>query len=136
MIVPARARSPRFSRIARLLFHASLISSLLAAAGCVYRPDVQQGNEITAEMISQVELGMTRREVIRILGYPLVNDPFNSNRWDYFYSYKPGRSKQAVTRQSAKLYFEGDYLNNIESDIVDESAPESEDDSTTASTGS
>ena len=96
---------------------------VLGAAGsaCVYRIDVQQGNEITADMISKVNPGMTRRQVVRILGYPLVSDPFNRNRWDYFYSYKSGKTRE-MTRRSAKLLFEGDYLTTVESDI----APETE----------
>jgi outer membrane protein assembly factor BamE len=92
-------------------------------AGCLYRPDVQQGNQLTAEMIAQIEPGMTRREVVKILGYPLVNDPFNRNRWDYFYSFKSGRSQQMI-RYSAKLIFEGDYLSSIESNIPEEQPPE------------
>jgi len=31
-----------------------------AAAGCVYRMDVQQGNLLDPEQVDQVEVGMTR----------------------------------------------------------------------------
>lgn len=95
------------------------LGSMVFASACVYRLDVQQGNEITPEMIASVKPGMTRREVVKVLGYPLVNDPFNRNRWDYFYSFKSGRTKE-ITRRSAKLYFEGDYLTSIDSNIVAE----------------
>ncbi len=88
-----------------------------AVSACVYRVDVQQGNEITTDMISKLNPGMTRREVVKILGYPLVSDPFNRNRWDYFYSYKSGKTRE-MTRRSAKLLFEGDYLTSVESDIT------------------
>ena len=83
--------------------------------GCiVYKADVQQGNEITEEMVSQLELGMTKREVYRLLGNPLINDPFHKDRWDYYYSMKAGDSGD-VQRQAASLIFEDDLLKNFTS---------------------
>ncbi len=109
-------------RVIRTIVPLALVMVLGAAvSACVYRVDVQQGNEITADMISELNPGMTRRQVVKILGYPLVSDPFNRNRWDYFYSYKSGKTRE-MTRRSAKLLFEGDYLTSVESDI----APETE----------
>jgi outer membrane protein assembly factor BamE len=100
----------------RLTLATLALVTVLGLPGCVYRLDVQQGNELTADMIAEIKPGMTRREVVKILGYPLISDPFNRNRWDYFYSFKSGKSRQ-ITRYSAKLRFEGDYLSTIESDI-------------------
>ncbi len=106
----------------RLLVVLPLVfGAFLSVSACVYRLDVQQGNEITQEMISKVKPGMTRREVVKVLGYPLVNDPFNRDRWDYFYSFKSGKTKE-ITQRSAKLFFEGDYLTAVESDIAVEDA--------------
>ena len=103
----------------RLLLSSIVLAITLGlASGCVYRQDVQQGNEITQEMIDKVKPGMSRREVIRVLGYPLINDPFNRDRWDYYYSLKSGRSK-TVNSQSATLIFEGDSLKTIESRLPD-----------------
>ena len=69
------------------------ILGLFLIQGCiVYKIDVQQGNEISAEMLSQLEIGMTKREVTRVLGYPLVNDPFHNNRWDYYFYFKEGNN--------------------------------------------
>ena len=44
---------------------ALVLCALLSVSACVYRLDVQQGNEITQEMISKVKPGMTRRAVVR-----------------------------------------------------------------------
>ncbi len=96
----------------------------MALAACVYRPDVQQGNEITWEMISQIRPGMTRRQVVRILGQPLVNDPFNKNRWDYFYSFRSGETGN-LTKQSIILRFEGDNLVTVDSDLLPDQEPRS-----------
>ena len=64
----------------------------IVLSGCVYKIDIQQGNEITSEMVSKLELGMTKRQVTRILGLPLITDPFHKDRWDYYYSLRDGKS--------------------------------------------
>jgi len=103
-----------------MLFRSIFIAVCLSLiSGCVYRLDVQQGNEITEQMVAKVKLGMTKREVVKVLGYPLINDPFNSDRWDYYYSLKKGRSK-TVTRQSATLMFNGDSLESIDKKLSSE----------------
>jgi outer membrane protein assembly factor BamE len=101
-----------------------IVFCLVALSACVYRPDVQQGNEITSEMIAQVEPGMSKREVIRILGYPLINDPFNKDRWDYYYSLKPGKKRKQTLRSSATLFFEGDNLKSIQARLPEEKTAE------------
>ncbi len=97
-----------------------IVFCLVALSACVYRLDVQQGNEITGEMIAQVEPGMSKREVVKILGYPLINDPFNKDRWDYYYSLKPGKKSKDIKRSSATLFFEGDSLKSIEAQLPEE----------------
>ncbi len=114
MTLKANARYP-FHLVWRPWALLALVLAFSLSA-CVYRLDVQQGNDITAEMISQVSPGMTRRQVVRILGYPLINDPFNQQRWDYFYSFLSGKSRKMESR-SATLLFEGDQLVSIESNI-------------------
>ena len=98
----------------RRLFVIALIAGIVS--GCLYRPDVQQGNEISSEMIARLEPGMSKREVIRVLGYPLINDPFNRDRWDYFYLFKEGKSKK-ISKESATLLFEGDTLKSIDANL-------------------
>jgi outer membrane protein assembly factor BamE len=84
----------------KLLILISAIASLFLAACSgdpvvnrlpfVYRIDVQQGNVITQEMVNQLRVGMTKRQVQFILGAPLLTDPFHADRWDYVYLYDPG----------------------------------------------
>ncbi|WP_110669357.1 outer membrane protein assembly factor BamE [Salinicola halophilus] len=70
-------------RTAVLLFAASLI------AGCsyfgVYKRDIPQGNLITQEMVSQLELGMSREQVAYVMGTPLLETPFSADQWDYVF---------------------------------------------------
>lgn len=57
----------------------------LSMAGCrlVYTPDVQQGNILTKENVAELKPGMTKRQVLLLLGTPSVNSPFQHDRWDY-----------------------------------------------------
>ena len=81
----------------------------------LYRIPIQQGNVITVEMLQELKLGMDKRKVKFVLGTPLVTDAFHQDRWDYFYSYKPGRGDKV--QQRASLYFENDRLVRIDADI-------------------
>ncbi|MEQ1518979.1 MAG: outer membrane protein assembly factor BamE [Usitatibacteraceae bacterium] len=74
-------------------------------SGCagfgVHRIDIQQGNLVTQDQLAKVKPGMSRLDVRNLLGTPLLQDAFNANRWDYFFSldqstkYGPfGREKQ------------------------------------------
>jgi outer membrane protein assembly factor BamE len=57
----------------------------LSIAGChiVYTPDVQQGNLLDKTMVDQLKPGMTKRQVLVLMGTPSVSTPFDQSRWDY-----------------------------------------------------
>lgn len=86
---------------------------VLAASGCVYRMDVQQGNLLDGEQVDQVEVGMTRSQVRFLLGTPMVIDSFNADRWDYVYSLRRGHSRK-VTKRHLVVWFEGDNVARVE----------------------
>ena len=67
----------------------------------------------------QLELGMSKREVTRLIGYPLINDPFHKDRWDYYYSMKTGKTGEVV-KQRASLQFENEQLAKIDSSFLAE----------------
>lgn len=97
----------------------SVILALLLLPGCiVYKLDIQQGNEITAEMLSGLKIGMSKTKVVKVLGYPLINDPFHVDRWDYYFYLKKGRSGK-VEQHSATLRFSDDALSNITSSLIE-----------------
>ena len=52
-----------------------------------YYPKVQQGNYITHDMISELKLGMTKQQVITVMGgaKPLSQFVFDDNVWTYIY---------------------------------------------------
>ena len=77
----------------------------------VYRITVQQGNVITQDMIDQLKPGMTKRQVRFVLGTPLIDDPFATDRWDYYYSYTNPRSK--TENRSVTIHFDDDVLSDV-----------------------
>lgn len=98
---------------------ASVFGVVLAAAallqGCIYTIDIQQGNVLDEETISQVEVGMTRSAVQFLLGTPTVRDSFHPDRWDYPYYLRKGHSKDIAQRWLV-VYFESDRVVRLERD--------------------
>ena len=99
----------------RLLVIAASMLLLAACGPFVYRIDVQQGNVVTQEAVSQLKPGMTKAEVRQVLGTPLLTDVFHANRWDYYFSHsKGGRSRE---RQVLSLFFKDEKLVEIAGDV-------------------
>jgi outer membrane protein assembly factor BamE len=93
-------------------FFTVLVLSTVTSCNPGYRMDVEQGNIVTLEQRTKLQLGMSRRETRFILGSPLVKDPFHANRWDYVYSLLDGATG-AVAQQRLSLFFEDDLLVEI-----------------------
>jgi len=96
----------------------SLISSSLLLTACTdwlptaHRLDLEQGNNIKLEQVEKLEPGMSKNEVRRIMGLPMISDPFHSQRWDYIYRYLP---RTGFERKSLlTLEFENDILVKID----------------------
>ena len=79
-----------------------------------YRPDVQQGNVITNEMVEQLRTGMTRDQVRFMLGTPLLSDTFHKDRWDYFYYLNPRSG--STQRRKLTIVFADNRLKSFQSD--------------------
>lgn len=106
---------------------AIIIISLTACAGfapSIYKLDVRQGNVIEADLVEQLETGMSKQQVQELLGTPLITDPFNQQRWDYVYAYYPRGNKKAGEEQRLTLFFEGESLSRIDNSDLNE-VPES-----------
>lgn len=89
-----------------------LLTSCSYLPHVIYRIDVQQGNVVTDEMLEKLKPGMTKSQVLFVLGSPLIIDAFRDNRWDYVYVF---REKGDLTEQKRlTLFFDNDTLVNIE----------------------
>jgi outer membrane protein assembly factor BamE len=88
----------------------------LGTGACVYRIDIQQGNLLEEAAIEQAAVGMTKNQIIFLLGTPMVTDTFHEDRWDYTYYLRRGRSRE-VERRWIIVYFDGDVVSRIEKDV-------------------
>ncbi len=86
----------------------------------VHKVTVQQGNVITQEMIDRLKPGMTRSQVVFVMGKPVVQNPFNKDRWDYVYSLRVPNG--ASIAQKVSLFFSNERLAYFTGDL----APSSE----------
>lgn len=92
-----------------------LAASSVLIAACSYKPsfineykiDIQQGNVLSQEMVSQLKPGQTRDQVRFLLGTPMVADIFHQQRWDYVYRYKNGQTGEVSSRRLT-VFFDAD----------------------------
>ena len=85
-----------------------------------YRIDIQQGNFLSAEMVAQLKVGMTREQVRFVLGTPLVTDIFHGDRWDYVY-WRETETGKREERRVALFFVEGK-LDRMQGDIASPAA--------------
>ncbi len=88
----------------------------------VYTIDIQQGNIVDQDMVDQLRPNMTERQVLYILGSPMLVDTFHQKRWDYLYSNQPGGEDRQQKRVS--IFFNEDNLvSGIQGDFKPSSEP-------------
>lgn len=90
----------------------------LGGCGLLYKLDVQQGNLFDKEQVETLKPGMTKRQVLLVMGSPSVVSPFGQDRWDYVSSMRRGRGQ--MESKDLVLHFEGDSLARIEGDYFPE----------------
>jgi len=81
-----------------------------------YRPDVQQGNVLTREMVEPLRAGMTREQVRFLLGTPMLISVFHPDRWDYIFRLERGRTGEVSMRRLTVIFKN----NRVESFQADE----------------
>jgi outer membrane protein assembly factor BamE len=103
------------------LTYAGALVFALFLGGCVYKIDIQQGNLLTEEMVSQLKPGMTKRQVAYLMGNPLLVDSFHGDRWDFVYTNQPGWEERTQTHLT--LVFKGDELQGLQGDFRPDALP-------------
>lgn len=101
------------------------IVAAIGLAGCAevpkvvheYRIDIQQGNVITQEMVSQLKPGLTYEQVRFILGSPVLTDVFHKDRWDYAYRLRKGADGSVESRRFSVFFVDGK-LARVAGDVV------------------
>ena len=111
------------------LFSLSLLTSLTLVSCStilnnlpgVYTLEIQQGNIIDQTMVDQLRPGMNKRQVVYIMGSPMLEDFFHKNRWDYLYSDKA--SGEDLMQKQLSLYFDNDHLVGVQGDFRPSAVP-------------
>lgn len=98
----------------RLLAVFVLGITCLGLAGCpfpprIYRMDIQQGNAVSPEMIQALRKGMSKDQVQDILGTPALQHMLNTDRWDYYYYFKSGKTDQEIEKHFT-VFFQNGHL--------------------------
>ena len=96
----------------------AMMAAAIAGCGLVYTPDVQQGNLLDKKNVDQLQPGMTKRQVLVLLGTPSVISPFDQDRWDYVSTIRRGRN--TMDSKDLTLYFKDDALVKIDGDYFPE----------------
>jgi len=91
-----------------------LLALLSSGCGLLYKQSIQQGNVLEAEQVDALKPGMTKRQVMLVLGTPAVESPFHDSRWDYVSSYKDEDGKLSLKRLT--VIFDDSVLTRIEGD--------------------
>jgi outer membrane protein assembly factor BamE len=89
----------------------------LLASGCVYKMNIQQGNYLVPDSVSQLKEGMTRSQVRFLLGTPMVPVAFDESRWDYYYFFNSQKFKAPLKRRLT-VYFADDKVARYENQGV------------------
>ncbi|AFP85704.1 small protein A (tmRNA-binding) [secondary endosymbiont of Heteropsylla cubana] len=72
-------------KIISTVFVVILISGCSMFKNIIYHPDINQGNYLILSNVSRVRIGMTKQQVVYILGRTIMHDPFDSNTWYYIF---------------------------------------------------
>jgi outer membrane protein assembly factor BamE len=98
----------------------AMLALSLASCRLIYTPDVYQGNLLDKKTVDQLQPGMTKRQVVVLMGSPSVNSPFSQNQWNYV-STQQHRGGPIKIR-TLTLTFNNDALVRTEGDFFAEDA--------------
>mgnify|MGYP005854862283 CR=1 FL=1 len=102
--------------------NAALLLASLLLGGCndfIYKSDVSQGNILRSKDIELLQEGLTKSQVISLIGTPAVADPFHQQRWDYISTYST-RGEDLTVRHMLLTFDENDRLVSMEGDYLND----------------
>jgi len=82
-----------------------------------HRIEIQQGNFVSQEMVSQLKPGMSKDQVRFVMGTPLITDSFHGDRWDYVFRRQKANSRELEQRKLT-VFFEDGKLKRVEGDVT------------------
>lgn len=100
------------------LISCALLAMILSACGLIYKLDIQQGNVLDEDDVSELQIGMTKRQVEVLLGSPSVTSPFHANRWDYMNTF--ARRGGDPVQRVLTLKFDDNRLVSVDGNYLDQ----------------
>ncbi len=81
-----------------------------------YKLEILQGNFISKEQVEALKKGMSRPQVVDILGTPLVASLFHADRLDYVFVFKNNKAEPQARRLT--VFFSNGLLYRFEGDTM------------------
>ncbi len=102
----------------RLMNKILLFSLITCLSGCanfpfpfVYKMNTQQGNIISSAMVNEIRVGMSKDQVLAIMGSPVLTDVFNPQQFDYIYTFE--HRDYPISQQRVVIQFMYDHVSSV-----------------------
>ena len=105
-------------KLSHLIVVLSLTVFTSACSNWIYRIDIPQGNFLDERDVEKLRIGMTKEQVIFVLGRPVIQDSFDHDTWYYVYKMKRGMAKRGPDFEKRMIInFEEEQIVSIEGDF-------------------
>ena len=84
----------------------------------LYKPKILQGSVLDIKEVNKLQLGMSKKTVINLIGSPSIIDPFHQYEWDYINHSTIDNSTKI--RYHLKLLFVDNFLSEIDKSGLEE----------------
>jgi outer membrane protein assembly factor BamE len=95
-----------------------VLTILVYLSGCeswlpnAHKYEISQGNLIEEKQLKQIKIGLTKEQVVYLIGKSLLTPDTSANKWTYIYYATPaGVTPDKIT--TMELFFENDILRKI-----------------------
>ena len=95
-----------------LLLLATLLTGCSGNIFSIHRIDIEQGNIIEPVVVNELSPGMTRKQVLALLGHPVLEPVLNPDRWEYVYYRK--LPDKPVEKRTVIVHFRDDRIASID----------------------
>ncbi len=89
-----------------------VLAALLGGCGLVYHPPLEQGNLSSEQAVSELKPGLTKQQVLSLMGSPAIRSPFDDSQWDYVYVLDVAHGTKELHKLS--LFFDNGVLARTE----------------------
>ncbi len=84
----------------------------------LYKPTITQGSDLEIDAVKKIKIGMTKDDVINLIGTPSINDPFHQDQWDYIHH--SSIDGEMLVHYRLTLIFSENYLAEIDNSGLEE----------------